>query len=222
MVNKNVLRKLSNQELEGYLKEGNRFVPEAVQAAFEILEERGRVFSEQEKTAVQQLIQHKKEAEEARRAEEVEVWKDHITEDPEAITLYSRMTILVSSLFFTPIPGSILLFLNFIKLKKYLASFFALAFGLLFFMFQKYVLLSHFDFGRSSRYSPEIGVIAVGALGLLVISVLGTPKKLPYRAASYILPVILCIGTAVMIYFYFQEWFSFYPFVRAIQLFRQS
>lgn len=222
MVNKNVLRKLSNQELERYLKEGNRFVPEAVQAAFEILEERGRIFNEQEKTAVQQLIQHKKEAEEARHAEEVEVWKDHITEDPEAITLYSRMTILVSSLFFTPIPGSILLFLNFIRLKKYLASFFALAFGLLFFMFQKYVLLSHFDFGTSSRYSPEIGVIAVGALGLLVISVLGTPKKLPYRAASYILPVILCIGTAVLIYFYFQEWFSFYPFVRAIQLFRQS
>ncbi|WP_343657721.1 hypothetical protein [Chryseobacterium sp.] len=222
MVNKNVLRKFSNKELEAYLKEGNRFVPEAVQAAFEILEERGRVFSEQEKMAAQQLIQHKKEAEEARHAEEVEVWKDHITEDPEAITLYSRMTILVSSLFFTPIPGSILLFLNFIKLKKYLASFFALAFGLLFFMFQKYVLLSHFDFGTSSRYSPEIGVIAVGALGLLVISVLGTPKKLPYRAASYILPVILCIGTAVLIYFYFQEWFSFYPFVRAIQLFRQS
>ncbi len=222
MVSKSVLRKLSNQELEGYLKEGNRFVPEAVQIAFEILQERGRVFSEQEKTAVQQLIQHKKEAEEAKRAEEVEVWKDHITEDPEAIKLYSRTTILVSSLFFTPIPGSILLFLNLIKLKKYLASFLALAFGILFCLFQKYVLLSHFDFGTSSRYSPELGVIAVGALGLLVISVLGTPKKLPYRAASYILPVILCIGSAVLIYFYFQEWFSYYPFLRAIQLFRQS
>ncbi|MFS4470468.1 hypothetical protein [Chryseobacterium sp. T20] len=222
MVNKNVLRKLSNQELEGYLKEGNRFVPEAVQAAFEILEERGRVFNEQEKTAVQQLIQHKKEEEQAKRAEEVEVWKDHITEDPEAIKLYSRMTILVSSIFFTPIPGSILLFLNFIKLKKYLVSFSALAFGFLFCMFQKYVLLSHFDFDTSSRYSPEIGVIAIGALGLLVISVLGTPKKLPYRAASYILPVILCIGTAVLIYFYYQEWFSYYPFLRAIQIFRQS
>lgn len=59
MVNKSVLRKLSNQELEGYLKESNRFVPEAVQIAFEILEERGRIFSEQEKIAVQQLIQHK-------------------------------------------------------------------------------------------------------------------------------------------------------------------
>ncbi|PWW27538.1 MULTISPECIES: hypothetical protein [unclassified Chryseobacterium] len=90
MVNKNVLRKLSNQELEGYLKEGNRFVPEAVQAAFEILEERGRIFNEQEKTAVQQLIQRKQEAEEAKFTEERELWKDHITEDTNAVKLFSE------------------------------------------------------------------------------------------------------------------------------------
>lgn len=221
MVNRNVLRKLSNQELEGYLKEGNRFVPEAVQAAFEILEERGRIFNEQEKTAVQQLIQRKQEAEEAKRAEEVEVWKDHITEDPEAIKLYSRMTIFVSSILFSTIPGAILLSLNLIKLRKYFPAFLTLAFGVLFFIFQKYVLLSHFDFGTSSRYSPEIGVIGIGTLSLILISVLATPKKLPYRAASYIFPVILCLGTAVVMYFYFQEWFSNYPFARAIHLFRQ-
>ncbi|TZF94975.1 hypothetical protein FW781_13830 [Chryseobacterium panacisoli] len=221
MVNRNVLRKLSDSELENYLKAGSRFVPEAVQIAFEIMEERGRIFSEQEKSAVHQLIQHKKEEEEAKRTEEVEIWKDHITEDTDAIKLYSRRTIFVSSVLFSPIPGSILLFLNLAKLKKYPASFLALAFGFLFFMFQKYVLLSHFDFGTTSRYSPEIGVIAVGALGLLVISVLTTPKKLPYRAESYILPVILCAGTTVLMYFYFQEWFSFYPFARAIHLLRQ-
>lgn len=221
MVNKNVLRKLSNLELEGYLKEGNRFVPEAVQAALEILEERGRVFSEQEKTAVQQLIQRKKEEEKAKHAEEVEVWKDHITEDPDAIRLYSRMTIFVSSVFFSPIPGSILLFLNLVKLKKYPASFLALAFGFLFFMFQKFVLVSHFDFGTTSRYSPEIGVIAAGALGLLAISVLATPQKLPYRAKSYVFPVILCVVTVVTMYFYFPEWFSFYPLATVINIFRQ-
>lgn len=221
MVNKSVLRKLSNQELEGYLKEGNRFVPEAVQTAFEILEERGRVFNEQEKTAIQQLIQCKKEQEETKHTEEFEIWKDHITEDPDAIRLYSRMTIFVCSVLFSTIPGAILLTLNLIKLKKYLPSFLALAFGFLFFMFQKYVLLSHFDFGTTSRYSPEIGVIAAGALGLLAISVLATPKKLPYRAESYIFPVILCAGTAVLMYFYFQEWFSFYPLARVINIFRQ-
>ncbi len=220
MVSKNVLRKLSSQELEGYLKEGNRFVPEAVQMAFEILEERGRVFSEQEKIAVLQLIQRKKDAEEAKRTEEAEVWRDHITEDPDAIKLYSRSTILVCSILFSPIPGAILLSLNLIKLKKYLAAFFTLVFGFLFFVFQKYVLISHFDFGTTSRYSPEIGVLSVGALGLLLISVLATPKKLPYRAESYVFPVILCAATAVLMYFNFQEWFSYFPLSTVIRLFR--
>ncbi|MGE8511709.1 MAG: hypothetical protein ACN6N7_03330 [Chryseobacterium culicis] len=220
MVSKNVLRKLSSQELEGYLKEGNRFVPEAVQMAFEILEERGRVFSEQEKIAVLQLIQRKKDAEEAKRKEEAEVWRDHITEDPDAIKLYSRSTIFVSSILFSPITGAILLSLNLIKLKKYLAAFFTLVFGFLFFVFQKYVLISHFDFGTTSRYSPEIGVLSVGALGLLLISVLATPKKLPYRAESYVFPVILCAATAVLMYFNFQEWFSYFPLSTVIRLFR--
>ncbi|MGG1923273.1 MULTISPECIES: hypothetical protein [Chryseobacterium] len=221
MVNKNVLRKLSNLELEGYLKEGNRFVPEAVQAALEILEERGWVFSEQEKTAVQQLIQRKKEEEKAKHAEEVEVWKDYITEDPDAIRLYSRMTIFVSSILFSTIPGAILLAFNLIKLKKYFPAFLTVVFGFLFLIFQKYVLVSHFNFGTTSRYSPEIGVIAAGALGLLVISVLVTPQKLPYRAKSYVFPVILCAVTVVMMYFYFPEWFSFYPLATVINIFRQ-
>lgn len=220
MVNKNVLRKLSDQELEGYLKEGNRFVPEAVQIAFEILEERGRTFSEIEKTAVQQLIQHKKEEEEAKHTEEVETWKDHITQDSKAIRLYSRMTIFVSSVLFSTIPGAILLALNLIRLKKYFPAFLTVVFGFLFFIFQAYVLISRFDFGTTSSYSPEIGVVAAGALGLLVISVVVTPKKLPYQAESYMFPVILCVVTAVLMYFYFPEWFSYYPFARTIHLFR--
>lgn len=220
MVNRSVLRKLSDSELEKYVQEGNRFVPEAIQMAFEILEERGRIFSEQEKAAVLQLIQRKKDAEEAKCTEEAEVWRDHITEDPDAIKLYSRSTILVSSILFSPIPGAILLSLNLIKLKKYLAAFFTLVFGFLFFVFQKYVLISHFDFGTTSRYSPEIGVISIGALVLLVISVLATPKKLPYRAESYVFPVILCAATAVLMYFYCQEWFSYYPLSTVIHLFR--
>lgn len=120
MVNKSVLRKLSGSELENYLKEGNRFVPEAVQMAFEILEERGRIFTEQERSSIQQMMQDKRNTEEAKLTEEKETWKDHITDDPGAIRLYSRTTILVSSVFFSTVPGSILLFLNLIKLKKYL------------------------------------------------------------------------------------------------------
>ncbi|QWT87537.1 hypothetical protein KBP46_06745 [Chryseobacterium sp. PCH239] len=138
MVNKNVLRKLSNQELEGYLKEGNRFVPEAVQAAFEILEERGRIFNEQEKTAVQQLIQRKQEAEAVKFTEERELWKDHITEDTNAVKLFPRDLILLAGGLLGTIPGALLLGLNFVKLKKYGAAILTFIFGIVFMPIQNF------------------------------------------------------------------------------------
>lgn len=220
MVNKSVLRKLSDSELEKYIKEGNRFVPEAVSIAFELLKERGRVFTEEEKTAVQELIQSKKNAEEAKLTEEKELWKDHITEDPTAIKLYSRMTVFISSVLLGTIPGAILLCLNLIKLKKYFPALLTLIFGFLFFFLQEYVFQSHFDFSTTSRSSPEMGIIVIGTLSLVGIWVATIPKKLPYQAESYIFPVILCIGTAVLMSYYYRDWFSIYPLLKILRLFR--
>ena len=47
MIQRKVLEKCTDSELEDYLKEGNRFTLEAVQMAFEMLERRGRIFSEE-------------------------------------------------------------------------------------------------------------------------------------------------------------------------------
>ncbi len=213
MVNKNVLRKFSNKELETYLQEGNRFVPEAVQIAFEILEERGCIFSEQEKTAVQQLIRHKKEEEEAKLSKEREFWKDHITEDANAIKLFPRELILLISGIFGTIPGALLLGLNFIKLKKYGAAILTFILGAIFLPVQNFLVpliyKENIQGFFTYRKSPEFFMAAVGTLILLVFWVLFTPKKLPYRAASYIFPVILSIIMLVMIINY-PEWFSGY------------
>lgn len=216
MVNKNVLRKLSNQELERYLKEGNRFVPEAVQAAFEILEERGRIFNEQEKTAVQQLIQRKQEAEAVKFTEERELWKDHITEDTNAVKLFPRDLILLAGGLLGTIPGALLLGLNFIKLKKYGAAILTFVFGILFLPIQNFLVPLIYKESTQGfftyRKSPEFFMAAVGALILLVLWVLFTPKKLPYKAASYILPGIICLIMLAIIINY-PEWFSGYLLV---------
>ncbi|KYH07918.1 hypothetical protein A1704_04425 [Chryseobacterium cucumeris] len=216
MVNKNVLRKLSNQELERYLKEGNRFVPEAVQAAFEILEERGRIFNEQEKTAVQQLIQRKQEAEEVKFTEERELWKDHITEDTNAVKLFPRDLILLAGGLLGTIPGALLLGLNFIKLKKYGAAILTFVFGIVFLPIQNFLVPLIYKESIQGfftyRKSPEFSMAAVGALILLVLWVLFTPKKLPYKAASYILPGIICLIMLAIIINY-PEWFSGYLLV---------
>ncbi|WP_426477919.1 hypothetical protein ACP3T3_00070 [Chryseobacterium sp. CBSDS_008] len=213
MVSKNILRKLSNQELEGYLKEGNRFVPEAVQAAFEILEERGRIFNEQEKTAVQKLIQRKQEAEEAKFTEERELWKDHITEDTNAVKLFPRDLIFLAGGLLGTIPGALLLGLNFIKLKKYGAAILTFIFGIVFLPIQNFLVPLIYKESTQGfftyRKSPEFFMAAVGALILLVLWVLFTPKKLPYKAASYILPGIICLIMLAIIINY-PEWFSGY------------
>jgi len=60
MVSKNTLRKLSDRELENYLKPESSFVPKAIQMAFEILTERGRYFSDEEKENIQKLINKKR------------------------------------------------------------------------------------------------------------------------------------------------------------------
>ncbi|ROH95014.1 hypothetical protein EGI15_03905 [Chryseobacterium cucumeris] len=216
MVNKNVLRKLSNQELERYLKEGNRFVPEAVQAAFEILEERGRIFNEQKKTAVQQLIQRKQEAEEVKFTEERELWKDHITEDTNAVKLFPRDLILLAGGLLGTIPGALLLGLNFVKLKKYGAAILTFIFGIVFLPIQNFLVPLIYKESIQGfftyRKSPEFFMAAVGALILLLLWVLFTPKKLPYKAASYILPGIICLIMLAIIINY-PEWFSGYLLV---------
>ncbi|WP_080778728.1 hypothetical protein [Chryseobacterium phocaeense] len=220
MVKKSVLKKLSHTELENYLKEGNRFTPEAVEMAFEILQENGRAFSEQEKIRIQQFIRDKKAGEEAKIQEEVETWKDHITEDPKAIKLFSRNVILVISFILGTIPGSLLLGFNFIKLKKYLAAVLTFILGFAYLPFQHF-LVQFMDAGNSYSSSritrgPEYFAAGAGMVILLVISVLFTPKKLPYRAASYIFPILISVVMIVII-FTFQEVFSSYFLVRLVR-----
>lgn len=222
MVSKNVLRKLSDAELDKYLIAGNRFTPEAVEVAFEILQERGRHFSESEKEAINEIILTKKHEEENRTNEEKEVWKDHVTEDPNAIKLYSRTTIFIITIVFTTIPGSILLCLNLLTVRKYAAAVFTLLTGIGYFFLQTYLLAIIFNTTyHSSRYSPEMGIIALGAIILLVTSVLFMPKKLPYRAKPLFLPVILAIMMLIIMLINFKGWFSAYPVLSVFRLIRE-
>jgi len=63
-VKKSALETKTNKELEEYLKEGNRFIPEARLYAFEILKERGIEFSEAETQRIMFLIPQEAKLEE--------------------------------------------------------------------------------------------------------------------------------------------------------------
>ena len=58
-VKRSVLENKSDKELEAYIKQGNRFVPEANIYAYEILKARGREFSAEETERIQKLITEK-------------------------------------------------------------------------------------------------------------------------------------------------------------------
>lgn len=220
MVSKNVLRKLSDAELERYFISGNRFTPEAVETAFEILTERGRLFSESEEISIREMILSKNKEEESRTNEEKEFWKDHITEDPSAIKLYSRNTILIIALIFGVIPGSILLFLNLITVRKYIAAILTVLIGFGFFFLQSYIIsIGPHNRSFNTKYNLEIGILALGAVLLLVISVVAMPKKLAYQPKSLILPIVLSVLTIIM-YILFKESLSGYPLISVFRLLR--
>ncbi|RZJ39759.1 MAG: hypothetical protein EOO19_16490 [Chryseobacterium sp.] len=209
MVKKNVLNKLSDRELENYLNPENRFVPEAVQMAFEILVERGRTFTEAEKINIQNIIQHKKETEAAKKHEETEDWKDHITNDPSAVQLYSRTLILVSSFFLGTLFGTVLLSLNFIKLKKYIPATFTFLFGIAYLPLQYYIynfLIEH-HLVSSSRYNLENLPIIAGPIILILIWVTTMPRRIAYRSQSYIFPVIFA---SIMLFLIFNNYYGLF------------
>lgn len=56
-VNKSVLEKKSNRELEEYLKPETRYVPEAIEYAYTILKSRGREFSDEENTRFEGIFE---------------------------------------------------------------------------------------------------------------------------------------------------------------------
>lgn len=212
MVKKSVLAKLSDRELEKYLEKGNRFVPEAVKIAVQILEERGRIFTDVEKADIQNIIQNKIDFEEQKLKDEQEDLKDHITEDPSAIALHSKELILTSSLFLGTLFGAILMALNFSTLKKYTSAILTLIFGVMYVPFQYYAyqFIVENNFGNHGRYSPEIFPIALGPTILTLIWVTAMPKRLPYRSKSFLIPAMLAIPIFIIILNNYNDWFSSY------------
>ncbi len=102
----------SDQELDNYLVNPHKFTPEAITAAIAELELRGRKFSENELTPVNEVIKQKleKRAEEEKR-EVVSLGKQYEV-NAEGPEYYSNRAIYFFSIFFSVIFGAILLAVN--------------------------------------------------------------------------------------------------------------
>jgi len=204
MVQKKVLQKLTIPELESYLREGSRFTPEAIRMAAEILEDRGRIFAEEEKFRIRELIRLKKEAQEYKRLEQEELQKDHITDDPDAVRLYPRELVTLFGLFFGFISGAVLLALNLFRLKRYKEGVGIIFFGIAYSVIQYFGIRLMYETTADDtitgyRWSPEFLFALLGFV-LLFFLWIETIKKLPYRAASPVVPVIIGLTAAFLMY----------------------
>ena len=118
----NKLRKLSDKELLGYLKEDNKFVGDAIECAFNILsKERSHIFSEAELVRIEQMITRKRTSDFLKDNN----LDDNIVIDTEEnkgfVKLYSKTNIIVLGVVLSPLVCFYMLFENFrtgMKLEK--------------------------------------------------------------------------------------------------------
>jgi hypothetical protein len=104
----------SDEGLQAYLDNRQRFTQEAVEAAIAEMQKRGRTFSDEELANFQQEFQAKREAKEK---EENDLfgsqWKKNVVTDENAPAYYSEYAIYMFSAFFSVIFGAVLLAINF-------------------------------------------------------------------------------------------------------------
>ena len=192
MINRKVLEKLSDYELEKYIKPESRFVSEAIQYAFDILRKRGRIFSEDETEQIQHLIDSKKVNEIESEPINNNGWDKNITENESAIELYTNQLIWVFSILFGVIFGTALQVYNFYKTKNYKALTITLIFGLLYTLIQIFIVDKYDDI-EYGRTSLRFFLSAIGALGLYIIRENIFKTKTEYRAKSFILALLVSI-----------------------------
>lgn len=202
MVNKNVISKLSDRELEKYIEPTSRSVSDAVKYAYEILQERGRTFTLSEIEQIEALIAKKKENEQV----VDEGWDKGLTADVNAIELYTNTLIWMLSVIFGVLFGGALQVLNFIKIKNIKGA------GITAFYSIIYVAIQLVIINYISRNYPEVSqnifyvnfiLSGIGATGLFFIRQQMFPNDLQYRAKSSIVPVIASIAISIVLFYLF-------------------
>lgn len=212
-VSKSTLRKMPTDRLNEYLKEDNRYVYQAVEYAFEILQqERGIYFSPDEVSRIQNLIQKKATAEQP---SYVRIRKqDNKNSDIESVinqsSIFSKSNIIFLSVIFSPLLGGALLFYNLKALKKsntkniiFIFSYLVLSFLFIFLFSVLYTYLQGVIgpiFSRdylSFRYSATAFKIAFKTLiNSVFISYLWGiffGKDFSYQSKNITLPIIICL-----------------------------
>ncbi len=209
MVKKSVLEKLPNKELEKFILPDSRKVPEAIKLAYEILLERGREFSDEEKERVEAFIDGKVQEENEKEFKQIRVFDKKLTDNENAIPLYTNFAIFMISLLFGVMFGYILAMINYIILKKYGLAFVLciIGIGLLFlsiFVIQNFLPEAQFY----DTFESWLFATVLAGVGLLIIHLFNQnfiSKQMSYRSKSITIPLIFIIIFQIVRFIYVEN-----------------
>lgn len=209
MVKKSVLEKLPNKELEKFILPDSRKVPEAIKLAYEILLERGREFSDEEKERVEAFIDGKVQEESEKELKQIRVFDKKLTDNENAIPLYTNFAIFMISLLFGVMFGYILAMINYIILKKYGLAFVLciIGIGLLFlsiFVIQNFLPEAQFY----DTFESWLFATVLAGVGLLIIHLFNQnfiSKQMSYRSRSITIPLIFIIIFQIVRFIYVEN-----------------
>ncbi|MGJ1318903.1 hypothetical protein ACR776_10080 [Sphingobacterium spiritivorum] len=190
-VNKKISEQKSNAELEEYIRPGSRYVAQAIKYAFEILQSRGREFSEEEKQEITKQLQEREQSEQKEL-----YWDKSVLGDPNVPVLYSQSALWAFSICFGVLPGAILLAINFNELKNRKMTILTVLFGL-FFSGIHLVLRQYLMLLTSTHIVSMLGwnflFTGIGAAILHLFWNTSIIKELVFRKRSVLIPGVICV-----------------------------
>ncbi|MXV53363.1 hypothetical protein GS399_20590 [Pedobacter sp. HMF7647] len=131
----------SDEGLQEYLDNRTKFIPEAVEAAINEMQKRGRIFSDEELAIYRKEFQAKKEATEKEEKKLVgNQWKKNVVTDISAPAYYSESAIYMFSVFFSVLFGAVLLAINFRSTETKKGVWEVIAFGIFYTGLQVWIL----------------------------------------------------------------------------------
>lgn len=209
MVKKSVLEKLPNKELEKFILPDSRKVPEAIKLAYEILLERGREFSDEEKERVEAFIDGKVQEESEKELKQIRVFDKKLTDNENAIPLYTNFAIFMISLLFGVMFGYILAMINYIILKKYGLAFVLCIIGILLLFLSIFVIQNFLPEAQFyDTFESWLFATVLAGVGLLIIHLFNQnfiSKQMSYRSRSITIPLIFIIIFQIVRFIYVEN-----------------
>ena len=185
----------SDEGLQEYVDNRQKYTPTAVYAAIDELKKRGRVFTDEEFTQIVNDIERQQEISK-QRVEESDgsnKMNKNVVDDPNAPEYYSERAIYTFSVLFSVLFGSVLMAMNISRTEKKDSNWTVVLFGVAYTVIQIWVL---------SLIPRNTGLTLVASIGGAMIlnqfffkKYIG--KETKYRARPIWIPLIIALAITV-------------------------